>query len=1648
PIMTGRTYPSSDAGGGSPTNAFSRVNSFFSYRMLVPFCVLYTQHCALEPVHAASKDKDVIEDVNGKEMQKLIEEKDYVAVIQDKRAAKLHGITNFPHLVYYRNKEPATFEGDLENEEQVLEFLTSLDAMDSPDRIEEVNAKILDKIVKEEDYVAVLFYAPDCRKCEKALRELENIDDEADELGIAFVKINDDELADEYNLDVLPSLVYYRNQIPIVFDGDLTKEEEVLEWIIGNKSTGDEDDDNEIESVSAKALWTLVESVDHLAVLFVDQSALSEVVLHRRRVRPPKHPVREDGRQEGQPRTGIDDIPAVVYYENNIPNVFDGDLRDEQEVLRWLLHQKESDEIEDVTSEMLDRLIRETKHLAVLFYDEDGDESEAVLAELENIDDECDAKGIAFVKIDDIKEAAEYGIEETPTLVYFENSIPSIFDGDLKKEDQVLKWLTEQMESDEIEEVTDEMLNMLINQNQQLGVVFYDRDQRKSQKIIEELENIDDECDKHGIIFVKISDQTKVNELGIGTPSLIYFENRIPHLYEGDLSDEEATLNWLLHQLRSDEIEEVTDEMLDILIERHQFVAALFYDKDDKDSLKALQELENIDDECDAHGIVFVKIDDDAEAKEYGFDELPVLVYFEDKVPSLYEGDLDNEEEVLKWLVHQKTHDTIEEVTDEMLQKLVGTHQYVAVYFSGPCVEEEGADDPSNCDEILDELESIDDDVDEAGIIMVTTEETTFAIKTLGIKIFPALVLFRNEDPLIFDGELTDEDEVLSWLTDDDSLELPDRIEEVNLKMLQRLLDTTENVVVYFYRDTDKKSVRILQELENIDDEADAANIAFVKISDDSMLREYDLDPLPTLVYFREKFPMIFPGDLSREETVLDWVMKLKEAPRDTIEEVDHRTLRMLLDELDHVAVLFHEENCPECDDILKELEKIDDEADDVGIHFVRTEDTSVAEEELRIKDFPTLVYYQGGAPSIYRGSLDDEDEVLGWMRRIYIISEGLRLEVSRRRSATEDKTDCSDCENYCRKKYGESTEDEDEEEEDDDDEEEVSDEDEDSEEYIAPEEKARRERKLDIDNLKTLPKKKKSNSVIGKVVSKILKLFAFYRHRDLVEEGEVLHWLVYQRKFEALPELTRADLDDLIGDSDYLAVVFFSNYTDEDSARTLRRASLIAEDAAAFGIPIAKMPDVLMAKKYGIRDHLVLYYSVEYDDDLEDEEEMLDWLTSPENMILKDQIEVVNRKMLDRMRENTAHLAVLFFSETDCKQCERVVSALEEIDDDADQNGIAFVRIDDWELAKGWGVHALPALVYFSIGAEEPVIFAGDLRSPQKIMEWLLNRKDPGGVTIEEVTSDEVAKLPCRACDTILMELEKIDDECDTYGIHMVKIADPQLAKRYGIHTFPALVYFRNGNPLLYEGELKNEDADDEEECGEECENILLGLEEIDDEADGYGIDMVKVVDGDDASEFNIMTTPAMVYFRRGTALIYEGDLMDTAAILGWLTSNEAFELKDEIEEVNRRMLEKLLDDNDFVTVFFFDSEDCSKCGEILEDLERVDAEADNLDIIFVRIDDVKYAKKWGVTKIPALVYFRRKFPSIYRGDMTDETAVLDWLQKNRYKQPELSLFVFAIATMGLCFVLYTIFILVFLKHPSGGGESEGGAGTSQRGR
>ncbi|XP_018356347.1 PREDICTED: uncharacterized protein LOC108756796 isoform X4 [Trachymyrmex septentrionalis] len=1628
----------------------------------------------------------VIEEVTAKQLERLLNEKDFVAVywyarscttcdkvltelekidddtdhfgvdfvkINDKRLAKQYGIKNFPALTYFREKEPIIYDGDLMDEENVLDFLTSLEAMDRPDRIEEVNAKILSKIVEETDFVAVLFCPntercagigsnkPDCKKCLKALQELENIDDEADQLGIGFVKIADEELADEYNLGPLPVLVYYRHQIPIIYEHELSREEDVLEWLVANKSTGDEED--VIEDVTAKTLNTLIGNIDNLVVLFYDHGdeESMQVLNELEKIDDDcdKHGIQfvKIDDEKAAEEFGIDDLPAIVYFEKQIPNVYDGDIEDEDEILEWLLSQLEKDEIEDVTDEMLDRLIKDGKTIAVLFYDNNDRKSQRVLNELENIDDECDQLGVTFVKIDNAEEAKEYGIQKVPTMLYFEKGIPMMYEGNLEDEEKVLKWLEQQQKADQIEDVTDEMLDMVIDKMPHVAVLFYDKDQKKSQKVLSELENIDDDCDQHNIAFVKISDLDEAKEYGIDTlPTLVLFERKIPHIYDGDLMNEDQILGWLLHQKKHAEIPEVTDEMVEKLIETSPYIAVLFYDKDDKQDMRILNELENIDDDLEKEGIIIVRIDNDAEAKEYGIDHLPTLVYFEDKIPAIYEGDLLNEDEVLEWLIEQKNTATIEEVTDEILTDLIEDHEYVVVYFSGSC------DEGEKCDNILEDLENIDDELDETGIIFVTTEDTTIA-KKYGIRHFPTLAFFRNKDPLIYTGDLDDEDEVLSWITDEDTLEIPGKIEEVNARMLENILDENDYVVVFFYKEGDKKSQKILQELENIDDECEEKEIDFVKISDEGIEKEYDLPGLPALAFYRHKFRQIYSGDMMHEEEILEWVLELRTTTPDVIESVDRKTLQVLINDVEHLAVFFYDDKCETCADILEELETIDDDTDKHGIQFVKSNDAKLA-AEIGVFSFPALVYYETGVPIMYDG--------------------------------------------------------------------------------------------------------------------------------NLLDETEVLEWMVKQKTDESIEEIDRETLIKYIETKEFLAVIFYKE-EDPESPRVLRHIELIDDEAAEYGIKIVRMKDRLVAKKYGFRNPPGITYfrkgkSINYDGDIDDEEEILDWLTNPENMELTDHIERINKKMFQKVRQTTDYLAVFFYS-NDCKQCGRVLAEIEHIDDEADSAGIKFVKIDDKQLSKQYGVFALPAILFFKMGSKEPVIYAGDLYDEEQILQWLMTQKDPSGEVIEAREGEDllnlireseslaiyfwnrtlcdvcqsktyrkqmrhkeqrtaehaetaehlddpddcaqcvgileelenidddcdrhgitfvktqdfkvaedygVTDLPvlvyfehqvpnvfagdlsveeevlqwlitqrtedrielitramletsveetqylavyftkpnCHICEEILEGLEKIDDECDVFGIHMVKIEDTQLAKRYSIKTFPALVYFRNGNPLLFE---------DDEDCPE-CDDIMEALEKIDGEADLFGIDFVKISSSEAAEKYSILNVPSLVYFRKKTPLIYDGDLTQEDKILQWLTSQDVFEIKNEIEEVNRKMLDKLLDENEFLAVFFYEH-DSPESEEANEKLEEIDDETDNLDITFVKMADPRYARKWGVTKLPAIVYFRKRFPSIYRGDLHKGQDVLEWLRKNRYRQPELNIYMYMLIAITILFLMYTGFLL-----------------------
>lgn len=51
--------------------------------------------------------------------------------------------------------------------------------------------------------------------------------------------------------------------------------------------------------------------------------------------------------------------------------------------------------------------------------------------------------------------------------------------------------------------------------------------------------------------------------------------------------------------------------------------------------------------------------------------------------------------------------------------------------------------------------------------------------------------------------------------------------------------------------------------------------------------------------------------------------------------------------------------------------------------------------------------------------------------------------------------------------------------------------------------------------------------------------------------------------------------------------------------------------------------------------------------------------------------------------------------------------------------------------------------------------------------------------------------------------------------------------------------------------------------------------------------------------------------------------------------------------------------------------------------------------------------------------------------GEFNTENEVLEWLRKNRFRQPELNLFMYALFAITLAFVLYTAFLLYGFQQP-----------------
>ena len=116
---------------------------------------------------------------------------------------------------------------------------------------------------------------------------------------------------------------------------------------------------------------------------------------------------------------------------------------------------------------MLNNIIEEEDDCFVFFYDEVDPDAHAILSELEgnnitdntilefadfrylisnlDIDEKLDKRDLHLVKISDNGAGEEYGIEELPCLVYFENGVPELFEGDIRNDNQIIKWMLDEL---------------------------------------------------------------------------------------------------------------------------------------------------------------------------------------------------------------------------------------------------------------------------------------------------------------------------------------------------------------------------------------------------------------------------------------------------------------------------------------------------------------------------------------------------------------------------------------------------------------------------------------------------------------------------------------------------------------------------------------------------------------------------------------------------------------------------------------------------------------------------------------------------------------------------------------------------------------------------------------------------------------------------------------------------------------------------------------------------------------------------------------------------------------------------------------------------------------------------------------------------
>lgn len=187
-----------------------------------------------------------------------------------------------------------------------------------------------------------------------------------------------------------------------------------------------------------------------------------------------------------------------------------------------------------------------------------------------------------------------------------------------------------------LEEVTPNVLNDVLEDNDEVLVLFYeDTKTPATKKMVTTLEKFD-MSDFPDVQFVRCSDPEEAEAFGIkakNLPKIVMFENGIPDEFDGDILDTKALTTWVKEEMDSTDMDVLDIPTMEKIVKGGSPFVIIFVD-DHKRELNSERAIMKVTDKYDI-GVAKVE----GLSTKYGIDVLPTFVYFEDGVPSVYDDE-------------------------------------------------------------------------------------------------------------------------------------------------------------------------------------------------------------------------------------------------------------------------------------------------------------------------------------------------------------------------------------------------------------------------------------------------------------------------------------------------------------------------------------------------------------------------------------------------------------------------------------------------------------------------------------------------------------------------------------------------------------------------------------------------------------------------------------------------------------------------------------------------------------------------------------------------------------------------------------------------------------------------------------------------